>query len=525
MTDTDKTYYITTPIYYVNDKPHIGHIYTSIACDVLARFKRLDGYDVKFLTGTDEHGQKIYQKAQERGITPQELTDEVSVNFRKMSEDFSLTNDDFIRTTEPRHKGAVQIFWNQLVESGDIYLGSYSGWYAVRDEAFYAESELEKDDEGNFYHPVSRAPVEWVEEPSYFFKLSVWQDRLLEFYEANPDAIAPASRRNEVISFVKGGLKDLSISRTSFDWGVPVPDQDAQRNDKHVMYVWLDALFNYISALGYPAEDDNEYSKFWPADVHVMGKDILRFHAVYWPAFLMAAGLEPAKRVYAHGWWTNEGQKISKSLGNAIDPYDLKQEFGLDSLRYFLMREVPFGQDGDFSRKNMIRRINTDLSNDLGNLAQRVLSMIQKNCEAAVPESSAYTNEDMEMMKLVDDVADKMRTLIDEQAVDKALRELWDVISEANKYVDKQAPWALRKTDMERMKTVLFVLYDVIRKVALLAQPFIPESSAKLLDQLNIPADQRYFEHLPLTFCPDSGTALPKPEGIFPRFQLDETEE
>ncbi|MDP6515757.1 MAG: methionine--tRNA ligase, partial [Alphaproteobacteria bacterium] len=368
MSEAD-AFYITTPIYYVNDVPHLGHAYTTIACDALARFMRLDGKRVMFLTGTDEHGQKVEKSAQAAGEEPQAFTDRVSRRFRDLTVKLGATNDDFIRTTEPRHTRASQAIWKALVAAGDIYLGSYAGWYSVRDEAFFAESELSKGEGGTRCAP-SGAPVEWVEEPSYFFRLSRWQQPLLDLYARQPDFILPESRRNEVVSFVKSGLQDLSVSRTSFAWGVPVPN-DAD----HIMYVWLDALTNYITAAGYPDTDCDIYRTFWPADVHMVGKDILRFHAVYWPAFLMAAGIEPPQRVFAHGWWTNEGEKISKSLGNVIDPFALIEQYGLDPVRYFLLREVPFGKDGDFSRDAMTTRMNSELANDFGNLAQRVLSM------------------------------------------------------------------------------------------------------------------------------------------------------
>ena len=373
------SYYLTTPIYYVNDKPHIGHAYTTLACDVLARFKRLDGFDVMFLTGTDEHGQKVQKSAEDKGIDPKAFTDEVSQNFRDLTAALNFTNDDFIRTTEPRHYAACQQLWQKLIDNGAIYLGSYAGWYAVRDEAFYAESEIVDG------KAPSGAPVEWVEEPSYFFRLSAFEEKLLAHYDANPDFVAPNSRFNEVRSFVSGGLNDLSVSRASFSWGVPVPGDDA-----HVMYVWLDALTNYMTAAGY-AQPDGEasYARRWPADLHMVGKDILRFHAVYWPAFLMAADLPLPKRVFAHGWWTNEGQKISKSLGNVIDPLQIADTYGLDQMRYFLLREVPFGNDGDFSHQAIVHRMNGDLANDLGNLSQRVLSMIFKNCDATMPAAPA----------------------------------------------------------------------------------------------------------------------------------------
>ena len=447
MSGQKTPYYITTPIYYVNDVPHIGHAYTTLACDVLARFMRLDGRDVKFLTGTDEHGQKVEKSAQAAGVDPQAFTDRVSQNFRNLSPALNFSNDDFIRTTEQRHKVACQALWKKLLENGEIYLGSYSGWYAVRDEAFYTESELTKQPDGTRIATASGAEVEWVEEPSYFFRLSAWQDRLLEFYNANPDFILPETRRNEVISFVKGGLKDLSISRTTFSWGVAVPD-----DPEHIMYVWLDALTNYMTAAGYPDVESESYSNYWPADLHMVGKDILRFHAVYWPAFLMAAGLPTPKRVFAHGWWTNEGQKISKSLGNVIDPLQLVETYGLDQVRYFLLREVPFGNDGDLSKRAIISRMNGDLANDFGNLAQRVLSMIAKNCANAMPQPGAFQPADEALLTLSDALPDRLRQEYGVQAFHKALEATWDVIAAANRYVDDQAPWALKKTDPERME-------------------------------------------------------------------------
>lgn len=503
------SYYLTTPIYYVNDAPHIGHAYTTLACDVLARFKRLDGYRVKFLTGTDEHGQKVEKSAQAAGVDPQLFVDRVSQNFRDLAQIMNFSNDDFIRTTEARHIASVQAIWGALKQSGQIYLGSYKGWYSVRDEAFYGEGELTKGPDGTKIAP-SGASVEWVEEPSYFFRLSDWQDRLLEFYDKNPTFIAPESRRNEVISFVKGGLQDLSVSRTSFSWGIPVPD-----DPDHIMYVWLDALTNYITAVGYPDTKSDDYSTYWPASLHMVGKDILRFHAVYWPAFLMAAGLAPPERVFAHGWWTNEGQKISKSLGNVIDPLHLIEVYGLDAVRYFLLREVPFGNDGDFSDRAMIGRINGDLANDFGNLAQRVLSMIHKNCAASVPTPGSLTPSDTVLLDAARGLIGRLRTEIDAQAFHKALIALWEVIADANRYVDEQAPWALRKTDPNRMQTVLYVLAEVIRRLALLAQPFMPDSMGRLLDQLAVGSEDRDFAALETALR--AGVSLPKPDGIFPR--------
>ncbi|MCE2517949.1 MAG: methionine--tRNA ligase [Alphaproteobacteria bacterium] len=481
------SYYLTTPIYYVNDKPHIGHAYTTLACDVLARFKRLDGYDVMFLTGTDEHGQKVQKSAEEKGIDPKAFTDQVSQNFRDLTATLNFTNDDFIRTTEDRHYAACQKLWAKLIENGDIYLDSYKGWYAVRDEAFYAESEITDG------KAPTGAPVEWVEEPSYFFRLSAFQDRLLAFYDANPDFVAPKSRFNEVKSFVKGGLMDLSVSRASFSWGVPVPGDDA-----HVMYVWLDALTNYMTAAGYGQDGgESEYAKRWPADLHMVGKDILRFHAVYWPAFLMAAELPTPKRVFAHGWWTNEGQKISKSLGNVIDPVEIANTYGLDQMRYFLLREVPFGNDGDFSHTAMVHRMNGDLANDLGNLSQRVLSMIFKNCDGVMPTRPAQLTEaDAPILAALDGLLEGQRKHYDSQMFHEALKEIWEVVSAANRYVDDMAPWALRKTDIDRMKDVLWVLAEILRQVAILIQPVMPEASQNMLDQLGVAADERGFDQL-----------------------------
>ena len=506
-----RSYYVTTPIYYVNDKPHIGHAYTTLACDVLARFKRLDGYDVMFLTGTDEHGQKVEAAAAAAGVDPQSFTDKVSQNFRDLLGVMNYSNDDFIRTTEQRHVVSVQDLWRRLKDSGHIYLGSYAGWYSVRDEAFYTETELTKGPNGQKIAP-SGAPVEWVEEPSYFFDLSKWQDKLLAFYEANPDFIAPESRRNEVLSFVRGGLKDLSVSRTSFKWGIPVPGDDA-----HIMYVWLDALTNYITAVGYP-DTEGAYARWWPADLHMVGKDILRFHAVYWPAFLMGAGLAPPKRVFAHGWWTNEGQKISKSLGNVIDPLQLVETYGLDQVRYFLLREVPFGNDGDFSHKAMVARMNSELANDLGNLSQRVLSMIAKNCDAKVPQPGALTPADEALLEAAEGLLDALRAAYDAQAFHRALDAVFDVVGRANRYVDEQAPWALRKTDPARMATVLYTLAETIRHVAILLQPVMPGSCARMLDQLALAEDARTFDRLGAAHRLVPGTPLPKPQGVFPRW-------
>jgi methionyl-tRNA synthetase len=504
-------FYVTTPIYYVNDAPHIGHAYTTIACDTIARFARLEGRRVRFLTGTDEHGQKVEKAAAAAGKAPQAFTDEVSQRFRDLARRMGITNDDFIRTTEPRHRIGVQALWRALAARDQIYLGTYAGWYSVRDESFYVENELVDG------RAPTGAPVEWVEEPSYFFRLSAWQQPLLDFYDAHPDFILPASRRNEVVSFVRRGLQDLSVSRTSFAWGVPVPDDPA-----HVVYVWLDALTNYMTALGYPDCEREDFRTFWPADVHVVGKDILRFHAVFWPAFLLAAGLEPPKRVFAHGWWTNEGQKISKSLGNVIDPIELIDTYGLDQTRYFLLREVPFGNDGDFSRAAMITRMNRDLANDYGNLAQRVLSMIQRNCEGRLPAPGALAPEDRALLDAAAALLGRVRDEMAVQALNRALEAIFEVIGAANRYVDAQAPWSLRKSDPARMQTVLFVLAETIRRIALLTQAFMPEGSARILDQLAVPEAARALRD-----CLDEasvlrpGTALPAPSGVFPRLAAE----
>jgi methionyl-tRNA synthetase len=504
-----RPYFLTTPIYYVNDLPHLGHAYTTVACDALARFMRLDGHRVKFLTGSDEHGQKVEQSARAAGIAPQEFCDRISPAWREMTKLLNISNDDFIRTTEPRHLRGVEALWQELERRGEIYLGRFAGWYAVRDEAFYAESELIDGPSGKKIAPTG-ADVEWLEEENYFFRLSAWQDRLLQFYEAHPDAVAPRSRRNEVISFVKSGLNDLSISRTSFTWGVPVPGHPG-----HVVYVWVDALINYITALGYP-DIGGEFATFWPADLHMIGKDIVRFHTVYWHAFLMAAGLEPPRRVFAHGWWTVEGQKMSKSLGNFIPPKALVDKYGLDPVRYFLLRELPFGNDGDFSHRAIVGRLNGDLANDYGNLAQRVLSMINRNCDAKVPEPGAFEPADEELLDEARALLERVRPQIREQAFHATLEAIWRVIGAANRYVDEQAPWALRRSDPARMRTVLYTLAEVLRHLGILTQPFVPDAAAALLDQLAVPVAARRFADLVVRLPP--GRTLPAPQGIFPRY-------
>jgi methionyl-tRNA synthetase len=508
-------YYLTTPIYYVNDRPHIGHAYTTLACDVLARFMRLDGRDVFFLTGTDEHGQKVEKSARAAGMDPQAFTDQVSQNFRQLAADMNYSNDDFIRTTEPRHITASQAIWRAIKANGHIYLGSYSGWYAVRDEAFYGESELAETADGRKVAP-SGAEAEWVEEPSYFFDLSKWQQPLLDFYEKNPDFIGPETRRNEVVSFVRSGLNDLSVSRTSFKWGVPVPD-----DPDHIMYVWLDALTNYITAAGYPDTQSATYRKYWPADLHMVGKDILRFHAVYWPAFLMAAGLEPPKRIFAHGWLLNRGEKMSKSLGNVVTATDLVARYGLDPVRYYLLREVPFGQDGYISHETLIGRINGDLANDLGNLAQRVLSMIARNCDGRVPEPGVFASDDVTLMNAAEEVLVEVRRCFAAQSFNRGLEAIWQVVGDANRYVDAQAPWTLRKTNPARMATVLYVLAEVVRRLALLVQPVVPNAAAAILEQLAAGSGQQDFSRIGDSGRLVPGTVLPAPRPVFPRYVDD----
>jgi len=513
MTDR-QSYYITTPIYYVNDVPHIGHAYTTLACDMLARFKRLDGFDVLFLTGTDEHGQKVEKSAENAGVEPLAFCDKVSSRFRDLAAAMNFSNDQFIRTTEERHKIAVQHLWKELVKKGYIYEDKYAGWYSVRDEAFYGEDELLKGENDEKLAPTG-APVEWLEEPSFFFKLSAFEEKLLELYEKKPGFVMPKSRLNEVKSFVKGGLQDLSISRTTFNWGVPVPNATG-----HIMYVWIDALTNYLTATGYPNTESDGYKKFWPANVHIVGKDILRFHAVYWPAFLMAADLPLPERIFAHGWWTNEGQKISKSLGNVIDPFELIDSYGLDAVRFFLLREVPFGNDGDFSRKSFVLRCNADLANGLGNLAQRTLSMIYKNCNEKIPNPSEYTSEDNILLDNIKVTLNRVRSHMDNQAFHLALDAIFTQAAAADTYVSVQEPWKLKKTNPERMETVLYVLAEAIRQIAILIQPIMPQSADKILQQLGV--EKCGFNQLGDGGRLQPGLLISKPEGVFPRLDIPE---
>ncbi|MDH4984770.1 methionine--tRNA ligase [Aminobacter anthyllidis] len=507
-------FYITTAISYPNGKPHIGHAYELIATDALARFQRHDGKDVFFLTGTDEHGIKMLQTANREGISARELADRNSNEFKKMATLLNASNDDFIRTTEERHYAASQAIWTAMAEKGDIYKSSYAGWYSVRDEAYYGEEETEVRPDNIRYGPQG-TPVEWVEEESYFFRLSAYQDKLLALYDTQPDFIGPNERRNEVASFVRSGLKDLSISRTTFDWGVPVPG-----DDKHVMYVWVDALTNYITALGYPDTSAEKWA-YWPA-VHIIGKDIVRFHAVYWPAFLMSAGIELPKRVFGHGFLFNRGEKMSKSLGNVVDPFTMVEHYGLDQVRYFLLREVPFGQDGSYSHEAIVNRTNADLANDLGNLAQRSLSMIAKNCNGDVPQRGELADADKAILDQATAALVTARKAMAEQGIHHALAAIFAVVAEANRYFAAQEPWALKKTDPARMETVLWTTAEVIRRVGIMCQPFIPASAAKLLDLLAI--TDRDFVHVDAAHALVPGAALPAPQPVFPRYVEQATE-
>ncbi|MGB9114798.1 methionine--tRNA ligase [Bradyrhizobium sp.] len=505
------SFYITTAIAYPNGVPHIGHAYEAIATDALARFQRLDGKDVFFLTGTDEHGLKMMQTAEAEKLPTMEVATRNAERFKEMDQRLNVSFDRFIRTTEEQHHRSSQEIWKRMADNGDIYLDSYAGWYSVRDEAYYAEDETVVG-EDNVRRGPQGTPVEWVEEKSYFFKLSAYQDRLLALYAERPDFIGPDSRKNEVISFVRSGLRDLSISRTTFDWGVRVPG-DAE----HVMYVWVDALTNYITGVGFPDESDPNWH-YWPADVHIIGKDIIRFHAVYWPAFLMSAGIPVQKRVYAHGFLFNRGEKMSKSVGNVVDPFNLADQYGVDQMRYFFLREVPFGQDGSYNHEAIVARINADLANDLGNLAQRSLSMIAKQYQGVLPAPGAFTDNDKAILAQADGMIALARTAMATQQIHQALNAVWAVVAEANRYFAGEAPWALAKTDPARQRTVLYVTAEVVRQIAILAQPAMPEASAKLLDTLGIPKETNARNFAALGSRIKPGTVLPAPAPVFPRY-------
>jgi len=506
-------FYITTAISYPNGTPHIGHAYEAIATDAIARFERLDGKDVFFLTGTDEHGLKMKQTAQKEGLSPRALADRNSARFREMAAALNLSNDDFIRTTEPRHYRSSEEIWRRMqgAHNGDVFLKTYAGWYSVRDEAFYAQKETTLGPDGVRVGPQG-TPVEWFEEETFFFRLSAYQDKLLAHYERYPDFILPPERRNEVVSFVKGGLDDLSVSRTTLDWGIPVPGAP-----EHIMYVWVDALTNYITAAGFPDAAAPRW-RYWPADVHVIGKDILRFHAVYWPAFLMSAGIELPRRVFSHGFVLNRGEKMSKSVGNVVDPFDLVKAYGVDQVRYFFLREVAFGQDGTYSPEAIANRINADLANDLGNLAQRSLSMIARNCEGKIPEPGALSDADRTILAAADGLYAKAREAMDRQALKQYLDAVWGVVADANRYFAAEEPWAKSKTDAGRMATILYVTAEAVRQVAILAQPATPAAAGKLLDGLGQAAGARSFAALGEKGRLRPGTAIPAPTGVFPRY-------
>jgi methionyl-tRNA synthetase len=512
-----RPFYVTTAIDYPNGAPHIGHAYEKIATDAIARFKRLDGFDVRFLTGTDEHGLKMAEAAAAAGVPTAALARRNSDVFERLYERLNISFDRFIRTTDADHLEASTVIWQRMNDSGDIYLGTYAGWYSVRDESYLSEGETGVEPDGTRVSVESGAPVTWTEEETYFFRLSAYTDRLLAHYETHPEFIGPDVRRNEVISFVSGGLRDFSISRTSFDWGVPVPD-----HPDHVMYVWVDALTNYLTGVGFPDTSSEVFRTFWPADLHMIGKDIIRFHTVYWPAFLMSAGIELPRRVFAHGHLLNRGEKMSKSVGNVIDPDALVDEFGVDAVRYFLLREVPFGQDGSYTEEAIITRINADLANELGNLAQRSLSMVAKNLDGVVPEPAALNDDDRELLVAADRLLDRARAHFDAQAMHLALEAIWLVLGATNKYFSAQEPWVLRKSESEsdraRFGTVLYTTLEVVRIAALLAQPVMPDSAARLLDLLGQPAEARSFGAIATRLAP--GTVLPAPAGVFPRYQV-----
>ena len=483
----NKHYYITTPIYYPSGKPHMGHAYSSIISDVFARFKKIDGYNVHFLTGTDEHGLKIQRASEENKMKPLEFCNKISKTFKNLCTILNLSNTDFIRTTEDRHKKSVQHLWKELEKSGDIYLSKYSGWYSVSDEAFYNEDEIETKD-GEKVSVNSGSRVEWVEEESYFFKLSKWQDKLLDYYEKNPNFILPQSRKNEVVSFVKSGLRDLSVSRKSFSWGIKVPS-----NEEHVIYVWLDALTNYISALKYPDISNELYNNFWPADVHIIGKDILRFHAIYWPAFLLAAKIPLPKRVYGHGWILSGEEKMSKSKGNILDPLEIIDNYGLDPLRYYLIKEVSFGNDGNISKEKLEDCTNSDLANNYGNFCQRVTAFAEKNCDSKVPDSVEFNDQDKNILDNFSNNIKTLRSYIDDQKLNSYVDFIVNVLFDANKYFNDQEPWN-KKNDKKRLNTIIFTSLELIRKISIMLYPIIPSSSIKSLSVFNIKEKDILFD-------------------------------
>ena len=510
----DKNFYITTPIYYPSAKPHMGHAYSSIIADFFARFKRIDGYQVYFLTGTDEHGLKIQRAAEKKGVNPLAFCDEISKTFKDLSKTLNLTNNDFIRTTESRHKKSVQYLWEELKKNDDIYLSKYSGWYSVSDEAFYNEEEIE-DLDNKKVAISSKSPVEWVDEESYFFRLSKWEKPLLDFYEQNPDFISPSSRKNEVISFVKSGLKDLSVSRKSFSWGIQVPN-----DDNHVIYVWLDALTNYISALNYPNIDNELYKKFWPASVHLIGKDILRFHAIYWPAFLLAAKIDVPKKVYGHGWILSNDEKMSKSKGNILDPLEIIKKYGLDPLRYYLIKEVSFGNDGNISQEKLEDCINSDLANNFGNLCQRVSAFVVKNCDSKIPKEIKFEKDDMKMLNEYSQNLDNLRSEIDDQNINYYINYIVNRLFEANKYFNDQEPWK-KKGDEIRLNTIVYTTLEIVRKVTFLLYPIIPQSCLKVLKIFNLQEKDIIFESIGNNEFLKKGSVINKIDILFNKIEKE----
>jgi methionyl-tRNA synthetase len=514
-------FYITTAIPYANGAPHIGHAYERIATDAIQRFMRLDGRETLFVTGMDEHGLKVQQTAAREGLTPQAFVDRIAAEFEAMGELLNARADDIVRTTQPRNDRASQAIWERMAANGDIYLSKYSGWYSVLDEAYFDESELTDGPDGTKRAP-SGAPAQWVEEESYFFRLSAYAEKLLAHYEAHPEFVTPETYRNEIVAFVKRGLSDLSISRATFDWGVPVPG-----DPKHVMYVWVDALTNYITATGFP--DEGPRAKFWPANAHVIGKDITRFHAIHWPAFLMSAGLPVPRQIVVHGFLFNRGEKMSKSVGNVVSPASLVADYGLDPVRYFFLREVPFGQDGSYSHDAIVARMNADLANDLGNLAQRSLTMIAKNCAGRAPDwrGAAASPEDLAMLMRADALIGEARRHMQSFALQLYIGAVFDVVSEANRYFANAEPWRLARTDPARMGLVLYVTIETLRIAAILLQPVMPGSMAALLDLLAVAPEARAFAavdagalagRLDALHRLEPGRALPPPAPIFPRY-------
>ena len=508
-----KNYYITTPIYYPSAKPHMGHAYSSIIADFFARFKRMDGFNVHFLTGTDEHGLKIQRAAEKENIDTMLFCDEISKTFKDLTTTLNLSNTDFIRTTEERHKKTVQYLWKLLEKNDDIYLSKYSGWYSVSDEAFYAEDEIEELN-GKKISRSSKSSVEWVDEESYFFRLSKWEKPLLDFYNQNPNFILPESRRNEVISFVKSGLKDLSVSRKSFSWGIKVPN-----NKDHVIYVWLDALTNYLTALDYPEKKDDLFDKFWPASLHLIGKDILRFHAIYWPAFLLAAKITPPLKVYGHGWILSGDEKMSKSKGNILDPLEIIDTYGLDPLRYYLIKEVSFGNDGNISQERLEECINSDLANNFGNLCQRVTAFAIKNCNGLIPNNIDFKNEDLEILNKYEINLDKIRLEIDKQNINFYIEYIVNSLFEANKYFNDQEPWK-KKSDIKRLSTIVYTALEIIRKISFLLYPIIPNSSLKALKIFDLKKDDINLDSIANNYYLKSGKNINEIGILFKKIEI-----